>query len=229
MEILGWEAERPGDKGDSSASMGCSFLRETKYYCDMPAVTFRGSGSSVTYIIMLIFKAAWYSWGVPPCQWRFSEVRWLLPDPLTGWTQDQNPIQSFHRPQTHSLPDITASFSQLSPLPLMCPSCPSSKHSAIVCSFIIYDFTILFLFILCMWVFCLHVRLCTMCTQCPGGQKRAPNPLGLESQVSITWARKAEPGSSGRATTFLTTEPPLQTQRFILKSFWICRRVSKNS
>lgn len=44
---------------------------------------------------------------------------------------------------------------------------------------------ILLIFILCIWVFCLHVYLFTMCVQCvysgPRGQKKALDPLGLES------------------------------------------------
>ena len=45
---------------------------------------------------------------------------------------------------------------------------------------------IFFYFILCVWIFCLHVCLCIMCV--PGacrGQKRASDPVELELQIVV--------------------------------------------
>jgi hypothetical protein len=38
----------------------------------------------------------------------------------------------------------------------------------------------------CVWVFCLHVYLCTACVQCPWRPKRVSEPLELELQVVVS-------------------------------------------
>lgn len=62
--------------------------------------------------------------------------------------------------------------------------------------------------ILCGWVFCLYVCMCTMCV--PGahrGQQRTSDPPGLELQIVVS--RHVGAGSSAIATVFLVIEPSL--------------------
>lgn len=72
---------------------------------------------------------------------------------------------------------------------------------------------------LCVWVFCLHVCLCTACMTCStlGGQVGLWDPLGLELDaiVSLLCVLRIEPGSSEEQPVFFTSEMLLQQRMLV--------------
>lgn len=65
-----------------------------------------------------------------------------------------------------------------------------------------------FLFI-CVWVFCLHIYICTLCAS--GAHRYQKRALDTQELVwAVMWVLEAKPGSSSRAARFLTTELSLQ-------------------
>ena len=74
------------------------------------------------------------------------------------------------------------------------------------------------IFILRVWVFCLHVCLCTMCVHVHRGQKRAVSLLELELQMVLSrmWVLGIESRSSERATNALSLWLSLQSQISLL-------------
>lgn len=119
-------------------------------------------------------------------------------------------------PSTEHLARVTAGFQKRNSTGNHC-GLPwnSARTLSCFCVFPIW-FHIIFLYIYCMWcvwVFCLHVHVCTAWVQGPWrpGEGIESPRTGITDTVTIMWVQRTEPLSSERALSALNAESSLQS------------------